>query len=73
MTIKTTLTDGEHQYSIRLTRELTLVVKAGVATEAVIDDEHTPHIAATGATSDAEAKELTRVATLAWDEGLGQG
>ena len=73
MAIKTTLTDGEHQYSIRLTREVTLTVENGVVTAYSIDDEHNPSFSATGASNDAESKELTRVAELAWDLGWDEG
>jgi hypothetical protein len=73
MAIKTTLTDGEHQYSIRLTHEVTLTVENGVVTACSIDDEHNPSFYATGASSDGDSKELTRVAELVWGEGMGQG
>ena len=73
MSIKTTLPDGEYQYSIRLTREVTLFVENGVISTYDTDDEHSPAFSATGASNDAESKELTRVAAVAWDEGIGQG
>jgi hypothetical protein len=71
--LTTALPDGEYQYSIRLIREMTLVVKDGVAVEAVTDDEHSPHFFSTGASNDAESEELTRVVETAWFEGVGQG
>lgn len=70
MAITTTLPDGEHQYSIRLVREVTLTVKDGLVTAAVTEDEHSPVFHATGASSDAESAELTRAAAAAWDEGV---
>lgn len=73
MSIKTTLPDGEYQYSVRLSREVTLIVENGEVKTWDIDDEHTPAFSATGASSDEESKELTRLAETGWYEGVGQG
>ena len=70
MSITTTLPNGEYEYSIRLTREVSITVRDGKVTVAETDDEHSPSFAATGATSDAESRELTRIAEQAWNEGL---